>query len=87
VLHYLLQNMGKLLEGQSTTLKVEVLCTLLCFDGRNNYRSDGSAKRHWASTLLKEVEASVDGGWARELCESGSAVSEGLAATEVVYVL
>lgn len=55
VLSYLLVNAAEMLEGEGLVMKVETLCTLMCIDCRNNYRSDSSIKKYWTSKLLKEV--------------------------------
>jgi hypothetical protein len=78
--------MAKLIKNQTPTIKIETLCTLLCFDSRNNYRSDPNAKRHWTIALLKDLEELMDGGWARELWGE-DAEQPGLMAVEVVYIL
>ena len=63
----MLQNMRNLIEGQTLTIKIDVLCTLICFDSRNNYRTDSDVKRYWVISLLKELKQSLDGGWVKEL--------------------
>lgn len=39
VLSYLLNNAAEMLDQEGMVMKVETLCTLLCIDCRNNYRS------------------------------------------------
>ena len=44
MLSYLLANAAEMLVKEGLVMKVETLCTLLCIDCRNNYRSDSSVK-------------------------------------------
>lgn len=78
--------MARLIKNQTPTIKIETLCSLLCFDSRNNYRSDPDAKRHWTIALLKDIEELMDGGWVRELWGQ-IADQPGLLAVEVIYML
>ena len=69
MLSYLLANAAEMLEKEGLVMKVEALCTLLCIDCRNNYRSDSSVKKHWTSKLLREVTEALDSSWVKEMLE------------------
>lgn len=68
-------------------MKVEALCTLMCIDCRNNYRSDSNIKKYWVGKLLREITEALDSSWATEILEEKQTDKNKVCANQVIYIL